>query len=66
MLIIESEALTGIELSNNRLSGDFPSEYFVENKFHSLVFVNLNFNLIDIPTHCLRYAICYKSKPVTH
>lgn len=58
--VVTSQEIYGIDFSSNKMSGTFPSAYFSETSFPKFLFLNINFNEIDIPQHCIRYAICYK------
>ena len=59
--IIQSQQITGIELSSNKFSGDFPSGYFTTSQFPNLKFINVNFNSVVVPDHWKRYAYCFKN-----
>jgi hypothetical protein len=60
LILDAAERLEGLELSDNNLSR-FPKEYFSEDRFHKLEFVNVNFNSeIVMPEECIRQAFCFK------
>eukprot|EP00347_Sterkiella_histriomuscorum_P002582 403367589 len=63
LILNAAENIQAIEFSDNLFSGPFPSEYFKEDKFFKLEYVNANFNpSIIVPEKCIRYAFCFKSK----
>ncbi|CAI2362792.1 unnamed protein product [Moneuplotes crassus] len=59
--ILTSPELVGLELSDNQLSGSFPSTYFSTTSYLKLEFVNVLFNSIVVPNHCLKYVYCFKN-----
>ena len=56
-----SQKLQGIDCSFNDLKV-FPLEYFYEDRFQRLEFINVNFNnpSMQVPEACRRYVYCYK------
>lgn len=47
--VIPSVRLQGVDFSNNKLTGDFPFEYFNQFNFPKFWFLNINFNYIPLP-----------------
>ncbi|CDW71879.1 leucine-rich repeat-containing protein [Stylonychia lemnae] len=61
MILKAAENLQAVEFSDNLFSGNFPYDYFVDDKFFRLEYVNANFNPdIKVPEKCIRYAFCFK------
>ena len=54
-------------MSSNMLTGSFPVDYFAEDNFQKLRYLNLNFNSdgtnkLEVPDICIRYAFCFKKQ----
>ena len=56
-----SQELVGLELSDNSLTGAFPLAYFSVATYQKLEFINVLFNGIVVPEHCLKYMYCFKN-----
>mmetsp|Transcript_15083 Transcript_15083/g.13238 ORF Transcript_15083/g.13238 Transcript_15083/m.13238 type:complete len:211 (-) Transcript_15083:103-735(-) len=54
--IFLSQELIGLEISDNSLSGSFPISYFSATSYLKLEFINVLFNQIIVPDHCLKYV----------
>ena len=62
--ILGSQLLVGLDVSDNELSGDFPGAYFTSDSYIHLDYINVNFNNLLVPQHCIRYSFCFKRKLV--